>query len=240
MTRPGLLTIKHVRIAQITSHQGLLQVTTWLVAQQTAPPSVHSATECQAPLTQLLVSEPQSQGLQFIIEALDPNNLADILHLAINRKYRLRDCSFEPQEILGHILQPINSAGHQALQEQMTPQLLSELMQTAIDHSHHAVVSSLCRFPAVNSLDAVTVQQMFLQVMRQHAERDFTYILGDMFTHLAAYLDSTTADELLLLAAQTKKASAMGWFAKLDVAKLISSRAIDAVVKTLSSGTSGC
>lgn len=164
----------------------------------------------------------QGKNVSCFVDSLTTSSLGDMLHLAVNSSNRRSAAD----QILCHLLAPPADPTHQALQDQMTPQLLQELLQTAVERGHAEVVQQLCDFPAVNNLDRAAIQQLFVTALRHYSGWASTQVLQGM-SMLTQYLDAQTAMDLLVLAVRHDDIPAGVYFCDLDGAQLLTSKQLE-------------
>lgn len=174
----------------------------------------------------------QAPPREVYLNDLNTNNVGDILHLAVN----LSNDQSMARSILTHLLEPVSSESHQALRDQMTPQLLQELLQTAVERGHADVLQQLCEFPAVNDLDRAAVQQLFTTAM-QHYKRDgFRELLDKLAVpELTLHLGQFTID-LLELAVRLKSVEAVRALCRLGGARRIMREELEQLLQCIVSG----
>lgn len=119
----------------------------------------------------------------------------------------------------------------------MTPQLLQDLLQTAVERRHHSIVGELCQFPAAEHLDTAAVRQLFFIALQHHSFYRIDQLLAELAApQLTRHLDAKSMEELLLLAVRFESIEGVRAFCQLDTAGLVGCRHLEDLLQGVLAG----
>lgn len=179
-----------------------------------------------------------------IIQDINPANIAEWLHLTTNRSSYTSDYGFSrfpaEERILDYLLNPpSNIKSITALQQQITPGLLEQLLLTAIQRGHHRVIRKLVQFPAIHNISADAVRDCFIATL--HTSGLIEHVFPALSVpQVTQHLDGSRAAAVLAAAVQTSNLPVVHGFTVWDVAEQIGVEDLESIIQELLLGESKC